>query len=79
VISLRSCGRSAVVPVIFSRNTFAAGCLELRKLAGVVLGVGRDAGIAVNHPCIAGRRGASPPSSAAMLSNNFSMSPDSRP
>jgi len=49
-ISFLSCGRSAVVPLIFSRNTlFASRRLELGKLAGEVLGNGRNAGIAVNH------------------------------
>jgi hypothetical protein len=49
-IGLLSCGRSAVAPGILSRNTcFAAGRLQSGKLAGEVLGVGRDAGIAVNH------------------------------
>jgi len=50
LINLASCGRSAVVAVIFSRNIFShPAALSLTHLSGFVVGVGRDAGIAVNH------------------------------
>jgi hypothetical protein len=56
-MSFLSCGRSAVVPVIFSRNTFSQPArLQLGKLASEVLGVGRDAGITVNHARILHRK-----------------------
>lgn len=34
---------------LLPEHLFAPGSLQLGKLAGEVLGVGRDAGIAVNH------------------------------
>jgi hypothetical protein len=34
---------------LFAEHLFATGSLQLGKLAGEVLGVGRNAGIAVNH------------------------------
>jgi len=34
---------------LFPEHLFAPGSLQLGKLAGEVLGLGRDAGIAVNH------------------------------
>ena len=49
-INLASCGRSAVVPVIFSQKySSAPGGLQLLDLASLVLGGRRDACIAVNH------------------------------
>jgi hypothetical protein len=52
-ISFLSCGRSAVVPVIFSRNTFShPAAVSWRTCPVFVLGGGRDAGIAVNHAAI---------------------------
>jgi hypothetical protein len=49
-MSLPSCGRSAVVPVIFSRNIFwHPGRLQLPHLTALVLGGGRYPRIAVNH------------------------------
>jgi len=49
-ISFLSCGRSAVVPVVFSaEHFFASAGREWGAMTGEVLGVGRDAGIAVNH------------------------------
>jgi hypothetical protein len=37
---------------LLTEHLFASGCLELGKLAGEVLGVGRDAGVAVNLPAL---------------------------
>jgi hypothetical protein len=44
---------------LLAEHLFAAGGLELVELAGEVLGVGRDAGIAENHARILHQKSAS--------------------
>jgi hypothetical protein len=57
-ISAASCSRSAVVPVIFSRNTFShPTAFSWAHLSGFVLGGRRDAGI--NHAGIVHQKSAS--------------------
>ena len=46
-IELRSVGSRAAE--LLAKHALASGGLQLAKLAGEVLGVGRDAGVAVNH------------------------------
>jgi hypothetical protein len=51
--------RSAVAPLIFTIYLSAIGGLELGHLIAEVLGVGRDAGMAINHALIVHQKSAS--------------------
>src|ERR1700730_3091913 len=51
-ISFRSCAVGGRAGDLLPEHLFAPGRLELGKLAGEVLRLGRDAGVAVNHALI---------------------------